>query len=530
MGLYQNYIQKAEAGDKEAQYQTGIAYQSCSSGVEQDHQKSFQWLMRAAEQGHAQAQCEIGVNYSLGLGVKQDLNQALIWYRKAADQEYGNGFRLLALAYEMGEGVEKNTQTAEELYRRAFPLIEKLADTGDVVAERNLGWMYLFGSGVDLDKPKARALFKKAALKGDSASQYRFAHMCVVGEGGPVDTAEALRWAFQSEEQGLAEAQMLIASMYDLGIFLQKDEHQSFKFSQKAAQQNYSIGLCSVGYCYEYGKGTEQNLEKAFKLYSQALENGYYLAWCYLGVMYWKGKFVDKDEKKAFDYFIKAAEFDEPSAQNNLGRMNEFGDGIKKDLDQAIQWYIKSAAQGCESAINNLNRIATNYNHPQAKSWLDKNGKTKKHFTNFKLTINGVGSVNINAGSVQQPKRIIVEKGMQTDDMDLTLEKEIGVLKNQQQIIQAQNEEMRNTVISSKTTMEFQIAQFEQIKSMLIKLQPNVASANSIPISAHSLSESVSSNALMVHLQKKERPAVSDSEQADESGENYLFSFLKNPF
>ena len=40
----------------------------------------------AAEQGHAGAQCNLGVMYENGQGVKQDHAEAVRWYRKAAEQ------------------------------------------------------------------------------------------------------------------------------------------------------------------------------------------------------------------------------------------------------------------------------------------------------------------------------------------------------------------------------------------------------------------------------------------------------------
>ena len=43
-------------------------------------------FQEAAELGHAAAQYELGVAYSLGLGIEQNHEESMKWYRKAAEQ------------------------------------------------------------------------------------------------------------------------------------------------------------------------------------------------------------------------------------------------------------------------------------------------------------------------------------------------------------------------------------------------------------------------------------------------------------
>jgi len=54
--------------------------------VKQDHAQAVAWYRKAAEQGEAMAQNNLGVMYENGQGVKKDRAQALGWYRKAAAQ------------------------------------------------------------------------------------------------------------------------------------------------------------------------------------------------------------------------------------------------------------------------------------------------------------------------------------------------------------------------------------------------------------------------------------------------------------
>ena len=55
-------------------------------GVKQDYFKAVEWYQKAAEQGLAHAQYNLGVMYEEGRGVKQDYIKAVEWWQKAAEQ------------------------------------------------------------------------------------------------------------------------------------------------------------------------------------------------------------------------------------------------------------------------------------------------------------------------------------------------------------------------------------------------------------------------------------------------------------
>ena len=75
---------KAECGDLDAMCALGKLHLEVP-GVKQDILKAKDLFRRAAEEGHAAAQFELGVMFAKGLPVK-DLHEAAKWYRKASDQ------------------------------------------------------------------------------------------------------------------------------------------------------------------------------------------------------------------------------------------------------------------------------------------------------------------------------------------------------------------------------------------------------------------------------------------------------------
>ena len=55
-------------------------------GVQQDYSAAALWFRKAAEQGYAHAQSNLGALYRGGRGVPEDYTEAVMWFRKAAEQ------------------------------------------------------------------------------------------------------------------------------------------------------------------------------------------------------------------------------------------------------------------------------------------------------------------------------------------------------------------------------------------------------------------------------------------------------------
>ena len=69
-------------------------------------------VQKAAEQGLAEAQLDLGVMYFKGSGVAQDYKQAVFWTHKAAEQGNANAQRILGTMYDIGVGVVQDNKLA----------------------------------------------------------------------------------------------------------------------------------------------------------------------------------------------------------------------------------------------------------------------------------------------------------------------------------------------------------------------------------------------------------------------------------
>ncbi|AKH36695.1 MULTISPECIES: tetratricopeptide repeat protein [Nitrosomonas] len=119
--------QDAEAGDAEAQnalgslFYSGEAISKDVTGkiMDYDLESAAGWFHRAAEQGHAAAQFNLGLLYAEGQGVPQDSAKAVEWFTKAAEQGNVDAQNNLGVMYLVGEGVPKNIDKAIEWFEKA---------------------------------------------------------------------------------------------------------------------------------------------------------------------------------------------------------------------------------------------------------------------------------------------------------------------------------------------------------------------------------------------------------------------------
>jgi len=94
----------AEQGNAAAQFNLGMMYAN-GQGVTQDYSEAFRWYRKAAEQGNATAQFNLGVMYANGQGVARDDQQAVVWYQKAAIQGIAMAQNNLRAMYESGRAL-----------------------------------------------------------------------------------------------------------------------------------------------------------------------------------------------------------------------------------------------------------------------------------------------------------------------------------------------------------------------------------------------------------------------------------------
>lgn len=178
------------ADDSDARYQNWLA-SSCRYGPGKDLTQSLLWYRKAANQGYAPAQFNLGwwfdSNYPSVPGIEQDYAEAAAWYRKAADQGLAPAQFNIGSMFDTGEGVARNYAEAVKWYRKA-------ADQGLAPAQFNLGLKYAKGQGVARDFTEAVRWFRKAADQRDPALQFSLGMRYANGRVVARDLVQAYMW------------------------------------------------------------------------------------------------------------------------------------------------------------------------------------------------------------------------------------------------------------------------------------------------------------------------------------------------
>jgi len=87
-------------------------------------------------------------------------------------------------------------------YGQDFEETKLLAEKGQVLAQFNLGNMYVNGDGVPKNDVEAVRWFRLAAEQGDADAQYNLGLMYANGEGVPENDVEAYVWFSVAAAQG----------------------------------------------------------------------------------------------------------------------------------------------------------------------------------------------------------------------------------------------------------------------------------------------------------------------------------------
>ena len=143
---------RAGTGDAVAQFSVGsILYYGTKQTAE-----AVEWIKKAAVQGHAAAEFQMGQMHDFGFGVPQDDRQALEWYQRAAGHGSAAGQRSVGDFYQKGRAIPADAAAAVRWYQHA-------AEADDLRAQYQLGQAFFSGTGVARNYVTAYLWFTIAA-------------------------------------------------------------------------------------------------------------------------------------------------------------------------------------------------------------------------------------------------------------------------------------------------------------------------------------------------------------------------------
>ena len=146
----------ARNGNAKAQNKVGNLYYYGRAGLNKNYRKAYEWFLRAAKQGLAEAQFSVGIMYSLGRGASRDDRLAEKWFLKSANQNNSYAQAALGILYE-----------GKKNYPEALKWYIKSAKNKNTTAYYKIGYFYEKGRGISTDLGKAIDWYRLAARKGN---------------------------------------------------------------------------------------------------------------------------------------------------------------------------------------------------------------------------------------------------------------------------------------------------------------------------------------------------------------------------
>lgn len=123
---------------------------------------------------------------------------------------------------------------------------------------------------------KAFGVVKRFAERGDMNAQFLLSHMYQTGTGIHQNAVISGKWMLNAAKEGHREAQFKVALLYDAGELegFEKDAEQAFFWYEKAAMQGHPLAQLMLGDCYLEGKGVQKDDEEAAYWYEKAAVQG----------------------------------------------------------------------------------------------------------------------------------------------------------------------------------------------------------------------------------------------------------------
>lgn len=290
--------------------------------------------------------------YAKELALQNDNVGCIEWLTKASDLGHTEADRALVQYYISGVGVERS-------YAAAVKHLRRLSETGDARSQLFLATMLRSGSEVEQNIPEAIDLLVKASNELPEAS-YELGVIYLNGEdGNEPNPAFGIAFLLRAAEHGLKEAHFALYQAYssDTSETSEESQKKALEYLIRAAEQQHPEALFVLAQRLEKDVEIEQNLGDAIELLKQSAEAGFAEAQGYLALKYLRGEGIEEDTSAGLEWLNKAVEQNEPIAQFLLSQILLEGELCDQNLQRGFELLQASAEQGFEHAQEMLQKL-----------------------------------------------------------------------------------------------------------------------------------------------------------------------------
>ncbi len=393
------YGQLSAEGQSHADYMLGRLYGSVEE-IE-NPQKSLEYLQRASDAGHTDAQFTLGLAYCIGSYGKVDKTEGMKLIELAAAQEQSDALFILACCYlddnEIGAKWNNNPGYPKDT-ARGLDFLKHAAELDNAAALSSMSHCFYLGKYMDKDDNKAFELMNRSCSINPSPERVRIlGNFYRDGIGTPRNYEQAAKCYTFAVDNGDIPALSNLATLYHKGLGVQKDEakanellaqwHEQIEWqiygklplqvALDASEDGNADAMVQLGDRFHLGDGVEQNIEKALQWWKKSAAKGNERAMYNLGLYYGN----NGEQEKGNTYLELAVTNGYVPAFYTLGRYRVENGKEKSEVESGLKYLITAAENDYPAALSSLvtfyhDGIHVDKDYDKARYWLDKFLKT----------------------------------------------------------------------------------------------------------------------------------------------------------
>lgn len=238
--------------------------------------------------------------------------------------------------------------------------LEKKAQQGDVQAQLDLGYAYLYGvNGVKTDYEKAFSYYKAAAGKKNPVALNNLGSLYFNGIGTTKDYSAAIKYFDEAAKLGSNDAAVNLAIIYlgsDPKTKTRADFEKIYSLLNQAKSTNNTAKFL-LGYAYYEGFLVNTDIKQAFKLIKEAADEQYDEAQYILSDFYINGWGTTKNYSRAVQYLQDAANQGNADAMVKLADIYAAGKIYTRNIKKAHILYNTASVLGKDEAAKKRNEL-----------------------------------------------------------------------------------------------------------------------------------------------------------------------------
>ena len=269
------------------------------------------------------------------------------------------GFLVMCPLAGQADMIEAEEAFKAHRYAEAFNKFLPDAEKGEYIAQYYIGYLYLYGLGVNKDEQRALDYIQKAADHDYDSAQSLLGYLYDEGRVVPMNKKKAISYYKKAANHGNTSALLNLGLAYYKGEGVIKDDRTAIEMSEKVPIEQQPLAGRYLGDIYLSNSTLPDRYPNAIRYYSSSAKNGDVGSYFALGKIYSTEESGVKNNEKAVEFYTYAASQGYVPAQYLLGIMYVNGENVERNLFLGHAWLELASIQKYEPATSALKELDT---------------------------------------------------------------------------------------------------------------------------------------------------------------------------